>query len=148
MNFVHKNYYLVAAIFVITFIVLMFVNEFKLINSLVLLPLIFVFYKKSETDKKMKEKEKAVDADREKIAHEIEVLKELQKKEAEEKQEKLSNDIEKENLDLIGKYTKFLDLGFMEENLDKSYDEILKEIDKKENRLNTIKFRLHTMASL
>ena len=75
----------------------------------------------------------SIDADREKIVREIEVLKEnqeLQKKEAEEKQEKLSNDIERENSELIEKYTQFLDIGFMEENLNKSYDEILKEIDK------------------
>ena len=145
-----KNYYLVAAIFIITFIVLMFVNDFKLINCLVLLPLIFVFYKKSQVENEIKEKVKIVDSDREKIAHEIEVLKEnqeMQKKEAEAKQEKLSNDIEREKVDLIEKYTKYLDIGFMNENLDKNYDEILKEIDKKENRLNTIKFRLHTMQT-
>ena len=145
-----KNYYLVAAILVITFIILMFVNEFKLINILVLLPLIWVFYKKNEAEKIVKEKNQNIDADREKIAHEIEVLKEnqeLQKREAEAKQEKLSNDIERENQDLIEKYTKFLDIGFMQENLNKNYDEILKEIDKKENRLNTIKFRLHTMET-
>lgn len=145
-----KNYYLVAAIFIITFIVLMFVNDFKLINCLALLPLIFVFYKKSQVEKEIKEKVKIVDSDREKIVHEIEVLKEnqeMQKKEAEAKQEKLSNDIEKEKVDLIEKYTKYLDIGFMNENLEKNYDEILKEIDKKENRLNTIKFRLHTMQT-
>ena len=146
----YKNYYLVAIIFIITFIILMFVNGFKLINILVLLPLIFIFYRKLEYQKKVKEKEKTQNADREKIFNEIEVLKEnqeLQKKEAEEKQEKLSNDIEKEKIDLIEKYTKFLDIGFMEDNFDKSYDEILKEIDKRENRLNTIKFRIHTMET-
>ena len=146
----NKNYYLVAAIFIITFIILMFVNEFKLINTLVLLPLIFVFYKKSEADKKVKEDAKNKDLGREKIAHEIEVLKEnqeLQKREAETKQEKLSNDIEREKEELIQKYTKSLDLGFMEESLSKNYDEVLKEIDRKENRLNTIKFRLHTMEA-
>jgi hypothetical protein len=75
----------------------------------VLLPLIFIFYKKSEYQKKVKEKEKTQNADREKLFNEIEILKEnqeLQKKEAEEKQEKLSNDIEKEKIDLIEKYTK------------------------------------------
>ena len=140
----NKNYYLVAAILIITFIVLMFVNKFKLVNTLVLLPLILVFYKKFEAEKKVKENAKNIDSDREKIAHEIEVLKEnqeLQKKEAEAKQEKLTNDIEREKEELIEKYTKFLDIGFMEENLSKNYDEILKEIDKKENRLNTIKIR-------
>lgn len=145
-----KNYYLVAAIFIITFIVLMVVNSFKLVNAVVLLPLIFVFYKKAEAEKKIKQKEQNKDLDKEKIIHEIEVLKEnqeTQKREAESKQEKLSNDIEREKNELIEKYTKFLDIGFMQENLEKNYDEILKEIDKKENRLNTIKFRLHTMET-
>ena len=145
-----KNYYLVAAIFIITFIVLMVVNGFKLVNAVALLPLIFVFYKKAEAEKKIKQKEQNKDLDKEKIIHEIEVLKEnqeTQKREAESKQEKLSNDIEREKNELIEKYTKFLDIGFMQENLEKNYDEILKEIDKKENRLNTIKFRLHTMET-
>ena len=145
-----KNYYLLAAVFIITFLVLMFINDFKLINSVVLLPLIFIFYKKSEAQKRANQKNQTKDLDKEKIIHEIEVLKEnqeTQKREAEDKQEKLSNEIEREKRDLIEKYTKFLDIGFMEENLNKNYDEILKEIDKKENRLNTIKFRLHTMET-
>lgn len=146
----NKGYYIIAAIFIITFIVLMFVNGAKLINLVALLPLIFVFYKKKLDADKIKEKESNRDLNKEKIIHEIEVLKqnqEIQRKEAEEKQERLSNDIEKEKNELIEKYTKFLDLGFMEENLDKNYDEILREIERKDNRLNTIKFRLHTMET-
>ena len=146
----NKGYYIIAAIFIITFIVLMFINGAKLINLVALLPLIFVFYKKKLDTDKIKEKESNRDLNKEKIIHEIEVLKqnqEIQRKEAEEKQERLSNDIEKEKNELIEKYTKFLDLGFMEENLDKNYDEILREIERKDNRLNTIKFRLHTMET-
>ena len=146
----NKGYYIIAAIFIITFIVLMFINGAKLINLVALLPLIFVFYKKKLDADKIKEKESNRDLNKEKIIHEIEVLKqnqEIQRKEAEEKQERLSNDIEKEKNELIEKYTKFLDLGFMEENLDKNYDEILREIERKDNRLNTIKFRLHTMET-
>ena len=145
-----KNYYLVALIFIITFIVLMFLNNFKLINFVVLLPLIFIFYKMSKAENNVNEKIKNKDLESEKIAHEIEVLKqnqEIQKKEAEEKQEKLSNEIEREKEELITKYTKYLDLGFIEENLNKNYDEILREIERKENRLNTIRFRLHTMEA-
>ena len=146
----NKGYYIIAAIFIITFIVLMFINGAKLINLVALLPLIFVFYKKKLDADKIKEKESNRELNKEKIIHEIEVLKqnqEIQRKEAEEKQERLSNDIEKEKNELIEKYTKFLDLGFMEENLDKNYDEILREIERKDNRLNTIKFRLHTMET-
>lgn len=145
-----KNYYIIATIFVLAFIILMIVNSFKLINFVVLLPLIFVFYKKKEAQKKQKENENNENQNKEKIIHEIEVLKEnkeLQKQEAETKQEKLLNDVEKEKTELIEKYTKFLDLGFMEENLSKNYDEILREIERRENRLNTIKFRLHTMET-
>ena len=58
----------------------MFVNDFKLINTLVLLPLIFIFYKKSEAENKVKENSKNKDLDREKIVHEIEVLKEVMNK--------------------------------------------------------------------
>ena len=146
----NKNYYLVSAIFVITFIILFIINDFKLINLVVLLPLLFIFYKKREADKKINQNIKNRNLHEEKIAHEIEVLKEnqeTQKREAEEKQEKLFSEIEREKKDLIEKYNKFLDIGFMEENLNKNYDEILKEIDRKENRLNTIKFRLHTMET-
>ena len=145
-----KNYYIVALIFAITFIILMFVNDFKLINFIVLLPLIFIFYKLSKEEKNINAKIKSKDLNNEKIAYEIEVLKqnqEIQKREAEEKQEKISNEIEKEKQELIEKYTKYLDFGFMEENLNKNYDEILKEIEKRENRLNTIKFRIHTMEA-
>lgn len=146
----NRNYYIIIAIILITFVVVTILNSFKLINFVVLLPLIFVFYKMNKSKENLKEKEKNRDLDREKIIHEIEVLRENrenQKLEAEEKQEKLSNEIEKNKNELIEKYTKFLDLGFMEENLDKNYDEILREIERKENRLNTIKFRLHTMEA-
>ena len=145
-----KNYYLISLIFIIVFIILMIASSYKWYCILVLLPILFIFYKKNEAEKILKEKEKNKDLDKEKIIHEIELLKQnkdVQKQEATEKQEKLEKEIEKEKNDLIDKYTKYLDLGFLEENLNKNYDEILKEIDRKENRLNTIKFRLHTMET-
>lgn len=144
----YKNYYIIIAIILITFFGITIYNSFKLINLVILMPLILVFYKMAKLKENLKKKEKNRDLDKEKIIHEIEVLrenKEIQKLEAEEKQEKLYNEIEKDKNELIEKYTKFLDLGFMEENLNKNYDEILREIERKENRLNTIKFRLHTM---
>ena len=144
------NYYIAAAIFIITFIALMFITKFNLISLVALVPLIFIFNKKKKADKAENDKRKNSDLDKEKIIHEIEVLRQTrdaQKKEAEEKEEKLNQDIEKEQNDLMQKYTQFLDYGFMQECFDKSYDEILREIERKENRLNTIKFRLHTMES-
>ncbi len=146
----NKNYYLVIAIILITFIVVTIFNGFHLLNLVLLLPLIFVFYKMTNAKEKVRENKKTRDLDRERIIHEIEVLrenKEIQKAEAEEKQEKLNREIEKDNNELKDKYIKFLDFGFMDESLNKNYDEILREIDRKENRLNTIKFRLHTMEA-
>lgn len=146
----NKNYYLVIAIILITFIVVTIFNKFHIANLVLLLPLVYVFYKIFKSKEYARESEKTRDLDREKIIHEIEVLKEnkeIQKAEAEEKQDKLDREIEKDNNELKEKYTKFLDLGFMDENLNKNYDEILREIDRRENRLNTIKFRLHTMET-
>lgn len=146
----NKNYYLAIAIILITFIVVTVLKGFDLLNLILLTPIIFIVYKMIKAKDNIRESEKIRDLDREKIIHEIEVLKEnkeIQKIEAEEKQEKLDREIEKDNNELIEKYTKFLDLGFMQENLNKNYDEILREIERKENRLNTIKFRLHTMEA-
>ena len=146
----NKNYYLAIAIILITFIVVTVLKGFNLLNLILLTPIIFIVYKMIKAKDNIRESEKIRDLDREKIIHEIEVLKEnkeIQKIEAEEKQEKLDREIEKDNNELIEKYTKFLDLGFMQENLNKNYDEILREIERKENRLNTIKFRLHTMEA-
>ncbi len=86
-----KSYYIVAAIFIITFIILMIVNKFKLVNFIVLLPLILVFYKKNKAEKRNIQLAQTKDIDKEKIIHEIEVLnqnKELQKKRSRRKTNK------------------------------------------------------------
>ena len=116
----------------------------------ILLSIIFVLHKRNSIRASVHKREKNAYIEKEKIINEIEVLKqnrETQRNEANIKQEKLKADIERENKELIEKYISHLDIGFMEENIEKDYDEILKEIDKKENRLNTIKFKIHTMES-
>ena len=145
-----KNYFLIIAICIIAFITLIIVSPYKFISVIALIPIVFVFLKMNKVKQSAIEKERYKNLDKQKIINEIEVLKQnqyAQKQEANEKQEKLENDVEREKSEIIDKYTKFLDLGFMEENLDKNYDEILREIERKENRLNTIKFRLHTMET-
>ena len=145
-----NSYFCVIAICIMVFISLIIVSPYKFISIIALIPIVFAIWKMNKVKQTVIEKEKYKDLDKQKIINEIEVLKQnqyAQKQEASEKQEKLENDIEREKSEIIDKYTKFLDLGFMEENLDKNYDEILREIDRKENRLNTIKFRLHTMET-
>ncbi len=116
----------------------------------VFLSVIFVLFKRNSIRNQMQKREKDASLEKEKIINEIEVLRqnrETQRNEANIKQEKLNADIERENKDLMEKYISYLDVGFMEENISKNYDDILKEIENKDNRLNTIKFKLHTMEN-
>lgn len=145
-----KKYYIMIAIIFILYAVLMFINSFKLINAIILLPIIFVLYIKNKAVNQIKNNEKNRDYSEEKIVNEIDVLKqnrESQRKEAEEKNLKLEKEIEKEKEDLTSKYIQYLDIGFINSCFEKSYDELLKEIDLKDNRINTIKFKLHAMET-
>ena len=151
-SFSLKRYYglLLLCIFV-AIIAFIFFPE-GILKYLCLIPValsaVFVLYKKNYLKTSIKKREKSASIEKEKIINEIEILRqnrENQRNEANVKQEKLKADIERENKDLMEKYISYLDVGFMEENINKTYDEILREIEKKENRLNTIKFKLHTM---
>ncbi len=109
-----------------------------------------IIYQKKHVKNMISREEKRSVLEKEKIMNEIEILRqsrETQRNEANMKQEKLNLEIEKENKELIEKYISHLDIGFMEENIQKNYDDILKEIEKKENRLNTIRFKIHTMEN-
>ena len=90
----------------------------------------------------------AIKSEREKILSEIEVLKTNianKKHETEEKEEKYTQDIENDKEYIIEKYNSVLDYGYIESALNKSYEEIVREIDIKENRIQTINFKLHTI---
>ena len=149
-NVHNKNYYVFIIVLLITFFILMLVSPYKLANCIVLLPILYILYRINSEKIKVKQKIKNRKNDKEKLINEIEILKQNQEEQkglAEEKQQKFSNEIEKEKKAIIEKYVKFLDLGFIEENLNKSYDEILKEIDSKQQRIETIKFKLHTVEN-
>ena len=108
-----------------------------------------LFKIKNEKNKILKTKENTA-LGKEKLINELEILK--QNKESQEqqrtiKEENLLQDIEKENRELIDKYLDYVELGYMQENVIKNYDNVLNEIEQKENRLNTIRFKLQTMES-
>ena len=87
-------------------------------------------------------------SDREKIISEIEVLKENianKKHENNEKEEKYTKDLENDKNLIIEKYNSVLDYGYIKSVLDKSYEEILKEIDVRDNRIQTITFKMHSI---
>ena len=87
-------------------------------------------------------------SERDKILSEIEVLKENiknKKDENIEKQEKYTQELENDKKYIIDKYNSKLDYGYIEDILNKPYEEIVKELDIKDNRIQTIKFKLHSM---
>lgn len=151
-NFTNYYIFLIISLFLNLIVFTMNFNIIFRIISVILSLFMFacIIYQKWKISTAVQNKIKTDISTRERIINEIEVLRknrEEQRNEANVKQEKLNLEIEKENKDLINKYNQFLDLGFMEENIQKNYDEILKEIDKKQNRLNTIKFRIHTIEN-
>ena len=89
-----------------------------------------------------------ISSERERIINEIEVLKESianKKHENTEKEEKYTKDLENDKNLIIEKYNSVLDYGYIKSALDKSYEEILKEIDLRDNRIQTITFKLHSI---
>ena len=85
-----------------------------------------------------------------KIESEIEILKEnreKQKREALEKEAILDQEIDKENRELIEKYSEYLTMDFMEDALSMDIYEIERNIDQKENRINTIRFKIQNLEN-
>ena len=145
-----NNYYLAVVICIIAFIILMIVNPLKIVNVIALAPIVLIIYKIFKDKQKSKLDIVDSEANTYKIINEIDILKENkenQKAVAEEKQEKLLQELEEQRKELINKYMNYINIVYIEEFLRKNYEDILKEIDIKENRINTIKFKLQTMEN-
>jgi DNA repair exonuclease SbcCD ATPase subunit len=147
-----NGYYIAIIIFLITFIALMIINHGSLVfvNFVALIPVILIAIKINKDKSKIEKYESNRNSSTSKIISELDILKqnrEKQREEVNEKESKLLQEVERENKELIEKYRDLIDLGYMQENLVKSYDEILRKIDIKENRINTIKFKLQTMEN-
>lgn len=145
-----NNYYIAILICIIAFIVLMIVNPLKLINVIALFPIILIVYKILKDKKKANIDVTKREESTYKIINEIDILKqskEEQKLVAKEKEQKLEAELEEQRKELISKYMNYVSIGYIQDILSKNYDDILKEIDIKENRINTIKFKLQTMES-
>ena len=143
-----RNYYISLIVLIITFIILMATKPERLLNFIVVVPIVLIMYKVLKERKNLDKTEHNRTDSTYKIVSEINILKENIEKQrlvSREKESKLKEEIEKEKDELTDKYIKKLDLGFIEENIEKSYDELLKEIEDKEKRINTIKFKLQTM---
>lgn len=147
-----KKYYIGILISIVIFLLLFIVNHSKLffINFVMFIPIILIILKLN----KIKKEQIKIEADElndvSKIKSEIEILKQNSKnqsKEVNDKERKLLQEIERENKELIEKYREKINLGYMQENFVKNYDEILRQIEEKDSRINTIKFRLQTIEN-
>ena len=146
-----NSYYISCVILFVIFAILMVINPNKLINLLLVIPIVLILIKskieREKFDKKIKEKE---DNKYQKIESEIEILKEnreKQKREALEKEAILDQEIDKENRELIEKYSEYLTMDFMEDALSMDIYEIERNIDQKENRINTIRFKIQNLEN-
>lgn len=146
-----KNYFIAIIILCIIFAILMVFNPNKLINLLLVIPIVLIAIKaRIDKEKFIKNQKNNEENKYQKIESEIEILrenKEKQKREAEEKEILLDQEIDKENRELIEKYEKYISKEFMEEALSMDIYEVAREIDQKENRINTIKFKLQSMEN-
>ena len=143
-----KTHYISAIILIIALVLVLIFSSIKIISVAIIAPLIFVLYNIYINMQKKKEYEKKRSDDNTKMINEIEILKqnkEVKSNETKEKEEKLFNEIKRENEYLTNKYISKLDSGFINESLDKNYDELIKDIEIREKRLNTIKFKLQSM---
>ena len=146
-----NSYYIACVILFVILAILMVINPNKLINLLLVIPIVLILIKskieREKFDKKIKEKE---DNKYQKIESEIEILKEnreKQKREALEKEAILDQEIDKENRELIEKYSEYLTMDFMEDALSMDIYEIERNIDQKENRINTIRFKIQNLEN-
>ena len=140
-----KGYYIALIIFVITAIAIIILSNLNPIAFTSLIPVVLIGIKIIIQKRKENSGE-----DEFKIISQIDLLrknKEEQQSVIEDKSERLRQEIEKERQELISKYMGNIDIGYIEETLSQTDEDIVKEIDMKESRINTLKFRLQTMES-
>ena len=147
-NSIKKYYILLVACIILVVLMFGFCKN-NLINAITVIPIFIVvgIILKKNHDLKNNMNQKETNA-RQDLIKEIEILRqnmEKQKEEAIIKEEKLDSDIAKEEKEITDKYIPHLDLGYIQMCFKKSYDEVLKEIEIREKRIETIKFRLHAM---
>lgn len=143
-----KNYIISLIVFAIIFGCLLVFSSIKLVSLVTVIPAIAILIKLFLDKKKVHNSKRIREESMAKIINEIDVLKENKERksaEALEKEEKLLEETERENKNLSEKYSYLLDTAFMQDSFKKSYDEILRELDTREKRINTINFNLQTM---
>lgn len=147
-----SNHYLAIFILAIVSVLIVILGQgfYKLFSIIPIIPIILLVSKIEIEKHKASVQKELREMGKEKLINELEILRKNQNAQTEQttiKEEAYLKDTEKENRELMDKYIDVLDLGFMQENVIKPYERILSILERKENRLNTIRFRLQTMES-
>ncbi len=146
------SYYIAIIVFIIATIIIVWFSKglIKLLGLLPLIPIILMLFKIRKEKNRVANANEDRESGKEKIINELELLKQnknTQIKQIAIKEEKLLQQIERENKLLMDKFLDFLDLGFMQENVVKTFEEVSRDLEQKESRLNTIRFKLQTMEN-
>ena len=137
---------IITVLFVITAIVLEFVLSNKIWGiipaSLAFITIIFMIVK-SNNLKNSKAKELL--SKKSKLKFELDTLKEKKRnkeREIKKKNNKIEAEIDNEKDNLINNYLKVLDIKFIEDGLNKSYEEVLDQIEMFENKISDLKLEM------
>ena len=137
---------IITVLFVITAIVLEFVFSNKIWGiipaSLAFITIIFMIVK-SNNLKNSKAKELL--SKKSKLKFELDTLKEKKRnkeREIKKKNNKIEAEIDNEKDNLINNYLKVLDIKFIEDGLNKSYEEVLDQIEMFENKISDLKLEM------
>ena len=146
-NISFRNYFISMIVFLVIFVCLM-IWKVRIINVLALIPIIPIAIKLLVDKRKVEYNRSQRKYDRLKMTNELDILnqnREFKKAELEEIQMKHVESFAKEKESLSIRYVGVIDSSYIDEFSKKNYKEVSDEIDNKDNRINSIKFRMQTL---
>ncbi len=146
-NISFRNYFISMIVFLVIFVCLM-IWKVRIINILALIPIIPIAIKLLLDKRKVEYNRSQRKYDRLKMTNELDILnqnREFKKAELEEIQMKHAESFAKEKEALSIRYVGVIDSSYIDEFSKKNYKEVSDEIDNKDNRINSIKFRMQTL---
>lgn len=146
-NISFRNYFISIIVFLVIFVCLM-IWKVRAVNVLALIPIIPIAIKLMIDKRKAEYNKSQRKYDRLKMTNELDILnqnREFKKAELEEIQAKHTEAFTKEKDALSIRYVGLIDSSYIDEFSKKNYKEVSDEIDNKDNRINSIKFRMQTL---
>ena len=142
-------YFILISVFIIISIVIFAIFKLHLLSLIALVPLVGAIISLIVMIVKMNHLKngsaKELFSQKNKLKFELDTLKEknfIKEKELKEKNEKIELEIDTEKDILVNQFLKVLDINFIDEILDKSYEEVLNQIELYENKVSDIKLEM------